>query len=291
MWVGTYNGLNRYDGYEFKIFRSSTGNPASFTNNRVTKLWEDLKGFIWLETYDGYYHFFNPETETFHSLPSYEGDVKNGAMKVFLQYSQDIILLGSSESGLYILKFDHLKNTYSVKNFINTQDGSIANNSIRFIHSDSLRNVWIGTEKGISFISKNEIETELPAFTDKLINYSFTSVCETSDEIWFGTGSSGIFICSKSSGSIRQINTGNTPELISDKITHLYCTGSGSILAGFRDNGLMIFTGSGSPWKAVKFHSDNLDKIYEDRYGQLWLTALELNDRLTLKVWRVNNMR
>ena len=41
MWVGTYNGLNRYDGYEFKIFRSSPGNPSSFTNNRVIKLWED----------------------------------------------------------------------------------------------------------------------------------------------------------------------------------------------------------------------------------------------------------
>ena len=283
MWVGTYNGLNRYDGYEFKIFRSSTGDPASFTNNRVTKLWEDHKGFIWLETYDGYYHFFNPETETFHSLPSYEGDVKNGAMKVFLQYSEDIILLGSSETGLYLLKFDQLKNTYSVKNFTDTQDGSIAYNNIRFIHSDSLRNVWIGTEKGLSLISKNAIGSELPAFNDKLINYSFTSVCETRDEIWFGTASSGIFIYSKSSGSTKQINTRNTPELKSDKITHLYCTSSGSILAGFRDNGLMIFSG-GNSWKAVKFHSDNLDKVYEDRYGQLWLTALEFGmTRLDLK--------
>jgi hypothetical protein len=102
MWVGTYNGLNRYDGYEFKIFRSSSGNPSSFTNNRVIKLWEDKRGFIWRETYDGYYHFFNPVTEVFHSIPLYEGsDVHNGAMKFFLQYSTDIIFLGSSESATF----------------------------------------------------------------------------------------------------------------------------------------------------------------------------------------------
>ena len=41
MWIGTMNGLNRYDGYEFKIYRSSSENGNNFTNNRVTRLWED----------------------------------------------------------------------------------------------------------------------------------------------------------------------------------------------------------------------------------------------------------
>ena len=116
MWIGTYNGLNRYDGYEFKIYRSSSLNGSNFTNNRVIKLWEDKRGFIWLETYDGYYHFFNPESEVFTSLPFYEGpEVKNGAMHCFLQYSDDIIFLGSSVSGLYYLKYDKAGNTYNSK--------------------------------------------------------------------------------------------------------------------------------------------------------------------------------
>ena len=34
MWIGTMNGLNRYDGFEFKIYRSSTENGNNFTNNR-----------------------------------------------------------------------------------------------------------------------------------------------------------------------------------------------------------------------------------------------------------------
>jgi ligand-binding sensor domain-containing protein len=116
MWIGTMNGLNRYDGFEFKIYRSSLENGNNFTNNRVIKLWEDRKGFIWLETYDGYYHFFNPESEVFTSLPYYEGnEIRNGAMQFFVQYSDDIIILGSDVSGLFYIKYDKDKNTYKVK--------------------------------------------------------------------------------------------------------------------------------------------------------------------------------
>jgi ligand-binding sensor domain-containing protein len=126
MWIGTFNGLNRYDGYEFKIFRSSPGNLSSFTNNRVIKLWEDKRNFIWLETYDGYYHFFNPVTEIFQSLPLIEGnEVHIGAMKVFLQYSDDIIFLGSSESGFYLLKYDYDGKTYLIKQFSAKDKNSI----------------------------------------------------------------------------------------------------------------------------------------------------------------------
>ena len=156
MWIGTWNGLNRYDGYEFKIFRSSPGNPSSFTNNRITKLWEDKQGFIWLETYDGYYHFFNPVTEIFHSIPLYKGsDIHNGAMKFFLQYSDDIIFLGSSESGLYLLKYDGQGKAYDVQQFTAEGDNSISDDRIKFLHRDSENNVWIGTQKGISLISGN----------------------------------------------------------------------------------------------------------------------------------------
>ncbi len=285
MWIGTMNGLNRYDGYEFKIFKSSSASPASFTNNRVIKLWEDRKGFIWLETYDGYYHFFNPETEVFSSLPSYEGtEVRNGAMTIFLQYSDDIILLGSSVSGLYLLEYDPSKNTYNIKQFTDQAKTSISNNRIRFIHSDSDRNIWIGTQKGINFISKDNVGKADPGFRYQFLNYSFTSVCETKEEIWFGTEEQGILAYNKSSGNSREISTHNTEGFKSDKITHLYLTKTGDIITGFKDKGIMIALNSGKKWKSIKFHSTNLNGIYEDRSNQAWLTAIEFGvTRLDLK--------
>ncbi len=202
MWIGTMNGLNRYDGYEFKIFRSSAENPVNFTNNRITRLWEDQRGFIWMETYDGFYHFFNSVNETFSSIPSYEGFTgKNEAMKIFLQYSSDILLLGSSVSGLFLLKYDSHDKTYIIRHFEETENNSIPNNRINFIYSDTYGNVWIGTRNGLSFIAKNSLISDNPLFINILQDAIFTSVCELSDKLFFGTNA-GILVYDKNSTAL-----------------------------------------------------------------------------------------
>jgi hypothetical protein len=199
MWVGTYNGLNRYDGYEFKIFRSSSGNPSSFTNNRVIKLWEDKRGFIWRETYDGYYHFFNPVTEVFHSIPLYEGsDVHNGAMKFFLQYSTDIIFLGSSESatfGLNLLeKKDIESGNYRFKVFLKNpaDDKSLIYNDVIHIFEDSKKRIWLGTFGGgiDLFEGYNGESASFRHYgSDAAISYGiiYGILEDRSGKIWFST--------------------------------------------------------------------------------------------------------
>jgi signal transduction histidine kinase/ligand-binding sensor domain-containing protein len=285
MWIGTWIGLNRYDGYEFKIFRSSPGSLSGFTNNRVIKLWEDKRNFIWLETYDGYYHFFNPVTEIFQSLPLYEGkEARSGAMKVFLQYSDDIIILGSSESGLYLLKYDESGKTYTIQQFNAKGKNSISSDRVKFIHKDSEKNVWIGTQKGLNFVRSDSVAISGPTINQMYLNLSFTSVCETQNEIWLGTEEDGIMVYKKLNGNTRMLSVSNAGELKSDRITQLYHTRTGGILAAFNDKGLMITIDSGKVWRNVNFHSKNLDKLYEDNHNQLWLTAIEFGvTRLDLK--------
>jgi len=276
MWIGTMNGLNRYDGFEFKIYRSSPENGNNFTNNRVIKLWEDRKGFIWLETYDGYYHFFNPESEVFTSLPYYEGtEIKNGAMQLFLQYSDDIILLGSSVSGLFYLRYDSEKNTYKVEHFTEHSEPPLTNPGIRFIHRDSNRNVWIGTRKGLNFITEKRLLSGNLVFSKQFENSSFTSICETQKYLWLGTENQGIIELDKKMQTSRNLNHKGGSGLLSDNISNLYITRNGIIIAGFKDNGVMATDSTGLFWKQIKFHSRNLGAIYEDKTGNIWLTAIE----------------
>ncbi|HYW95939.1 MAG TPA: two-component regulator propeller domain-containing protein, partial [Bacteroidales bacterium] len=47
LWFGTMNGLNRYDGYEFKIYKAVPGEKYSLSNNRITDIWEDSALFLW----------------------------------------------------------------------------------------------------------------------------------------------------------------------------------------------------------------------------------------------------
>ena len=66
MWFGTADGLNRYDGYDIKIFRNIVNDSTSLPNNYISTLIEDEDGNIWIGTKKGIV-LFNPYTEVFKS--------------------------------------------------------------------------------------------------------------------------------------------------------------------------------------------------------------------------------
>jgi signal transduction histidine kinase/ligand-binding sensor domain-containing protein/AraC-like DNA-binding protein len=276
MWIGTMNGLNRYDGYEFKIFRGQAENASIFTNNRVTSLWEDRKGFIWVETYDGYYHFFNPVSEIFSTVPHYEGEIaNNNKINCFLQYTDDIIILGSSKAGIFLLQYDTGKGTYSVSQYLDRGKYALSNNSIRFIHADKNHNIWIGTKKGINYLSGSDINKKRLNFQHQFVNSSFTAVCESENNIWFGTEEDGIIVFDRTSSTFSFINRKITAAIPSDKIAMLYHTKTGKNIVGLSGSGVMLADTYGKYWTSLPFHGKSPIGIYEDRFHQIWLTAME----------------
>ncbi len=69
MWFATKDGLNRYDGYSFKVFRHDAQDSSSLRDNHVLEVFEDHTGLIWLGTNSGV-DVFDPATEIFHHFPS-----------------------------------------------------------------------------------------------------------------------------------------------------------------------------------------------------------------------------
>ncbi len=67
MWMGTYDGLNRYDGYHFKIFRNGWGDEHSLVNNHITVLNGDKKNRIWVGTQKGISYYDYADSK-FHQL-------------------------------------------------------------------------------------------------------------------------------------------------------------------------------------------------------------------------------
>jgi len=65
VWAATGNGLNRYDGHEFVIYRNTPGDSTSLSNNDVNHLDQDGEGNIWMATEGGGVNKFDPRTETF----------------------------------------------------------------------------------------------------------------------------------------------------------------------------------------------------------------------------------
>lgn len=66
MWFATSYGLNRYDGYTFKVFTRNSKDPYSLSNNYVEDVQENIDGLLWVHAQRAGYAYYDPEKETFH---------------------------------------------------------------------------------------------------------------------------------------------------------------------------------------------------------------------------------
>jgi len=65
IWFGTDDGLNRYDGYEIKVYRNIPGDSSSLSDNVVWSLLEDHSGFMWIGTKGGKLNRYDPYLDKF----------------------------------------------------------------------------------------------------------------------------------------------------------------------------------------------------------------------------------
>ncbi len=68
LWFGTKDGLDRFDGYSFKVFRNDPSAPGSIGNNFIHSLYEDRNGILWAGTENGLYEY-DASSESFALLP------------------------------------------------------------------------------------------------------------------------------------------------------------------------------------------------------------------------------
>ena len=140
IWVGTQDGLNRYDGNNFKIYRKNDG--SGLLNDAVCALREDAQGNIWVGTTLGL-HIFNPATETFRHLPLHDayGKLIEGVVRD-IEFGPDgasyvaiadtcVVRVGKDGSSRQISLGEYSRNI-----------------SIRDLQTDGYGNLWIASYTG-----------------------------------------------------------------------------------------------------------------------------------------------
>ena len=162
MWFGTQDGLNRYDGYNFKVFKNDPVNPNSLTDNFIFSIYEDDSGTIYIGTQSGNLHEYDPKKESFTVVSSDSIELSKTVMSSVLAVYFDksnIKWIGglSQETGL---KMEN-KETGEVKTFVHDphNKSSLSNNKVYSILRDSKGSLWIGTFDGL-----NKLEEETGRF-------------------------------------------------------------------------------------------------------------------------------
>lgn len=139
LWFGTVNGLNKYDGYNFTIYKHNPFDDKTISNDYINAINEDNKGNLWIGTANGL-NKFNPLNEIFIQYRIEPDDNSGMGLNSIIDIvidEKDNLWLATYNSGLYY--FDHLKSDYK----------KIINNSaaIRSLFKDSKGNIWIGTTR------------------------------------------------------------------------------------------------------------------------------------------------
>ena len=161
LWIGTSDGLNRYDGYEFVVYKNDVWDSTSLSSPIVKQLVEDNNGNIWVGTPSGL-NFYQRKSDSFirytHN-PENKYSISNNDNIESIQIditNPKYIWVGTDGGGLNLLDIS-LQRFYVFK--LDTNNiSSLSGNKILSLYQDSFNDFWIGTsDAGLNKINLNSI--------------------------------------------------------------------------------------------------------------------------------------
>ena len=277
MWFGTWNGLNRYDGYKFKVFKHEAGNSSSLSGVYIYSLFKDRSGTLWVGT-DQSFDRFDPGTETFKHY-EFDKPGSNGLSTIVAHISQDRrgMLWLSTQNGLFRLD----PQTGALKNYRHnpTDPSTLGDNDIKSSGEDSSGRFWVATSQSL-----DEFDTN----TGKVKRRIKTG--ESGVGFWFHEDRKGVFwIIFGSFGRIATVDRttdeltiyafdwGDRPPRPNQAYAMLEDR-EGTMWFGTADAGLMKFDRENRRFISYSHSPDDNDTIgdsrvvalFEDREGNIW---------------------
>ncbi|MCX6581585.1 MAG: response regulator [Candidatus Aminicenantes bacterium] len=252
LWIGTQEGLVRFDGIHFEIYTRDT--VPQLKSNVIRALHEDRNGALWIGAPTGGLTRF--KDGEFTTYPAAENDALS-RIRAIAEDRWGNLWIGSFTGGLTCLSNGKFT-TYT------TQQG-LPDNQVRFIYQDENQDLWITTSAGIVKVLKPGIfRNDTPREVLPYLKTAGLYEADTGD-LWIGTGESGLF---KLKNGIA-VAYGTGAEVPSPPINTLYKDRNKNIWIGTDGGGLIRLKGG------VGLDCGSVYAITEDREGSLWVGTLD----------------
>ncbi|MCP4610030.1 MAG: response regulator, partial [Planctomycetes bacterium] len=286
MWFATQEGVNKYDGYQFTVYRNEPDNNKSLRHNYVRTILEDSGGNIWIGTNGGGLSKFDRKAEALTHYLNQEDNprsISNNYVYSIFEDDAGSMWIGT-DGGLN--KLDQKTGIFT--HYMHQADNpkSISQNEVRSIFEDSKGNLWIGTEGG----GLNRFDRIKQTFTSylnqpdnpmSLSNNTVRSIFEDSKgNLWIGTYGGGINRFDRKTEVFTQyLHQPDNPRSLSDNsVFSIYEDGGGTMWIGTKD-GLNKFDRDAGTFTIYKNQPDNpqslsdnsVYSIFEDVGGNLWI--------------------
>ena len=295
LWMGTDNGLARFDGFQFRSFLHYPTDPNSITSNVIRAISADKHHLLWIGTEGGGINVFDPKTEKFYK---YEGEKGTGTKitstkisTVFLDQSGNI-WIGTLGEGLFKLSGPNSDFTtvpdylarLKVKHF-NRENSSLKDDRIWTVYQGRSGQLYIGTMDGGGYQIDPDNSEFLPIrLGDPTQNIaSVKSFFEDDNKsLWIGTEEHGLWIGSPRANDFKFISLPKTSYNYGElnlNITSIRAVGSDQIWVGTLGSGLYILSTEGefihrfedNPSDPYSLKGNSVYTTFQDENQNIWL--------------------
>ncbi|WP_281337199.1 hybrid sensor histidine kinase/response regulator transcription factor [Flavobacterium eburneipallidum] len=235
IWLGTYNGLIRYDGNSFQNFEVVERGKLNLSSNRVSSFKFDKSGRIWTKSEREEVYYFDTKNLKFHyPLGSQSKEHSNVSFHNFKLVSSGRVWLFPENKNRLIA----LETNNTIRQIV-FDSKKLRGSKINDVFEDTTGTTWFLTDLGICKLKKGAVKPEYFFFNMTRLSgksYSFSTVIELNDELWFGGANGKISRYSKKASTFFDVQLG-----INSGIVKIKYVNGGKVLIVTKTEGICYY--------------------------------------------------
>ena len=216
VWFGTADGLARWDGYRFRIYRAIKDDPAALADSNIIALFAGKDGRLWVGTATRGLAWYDPDCDCFHPVAVAPG--MDSSIRIW-----DVASDGGSGlwvgSNVGLLHYDEQDGSLRPQDGLADKVSSQPNNWVRAVLVDRKKRLWVGNDAGLlRRDTANDAWTQIPMPTDGAPARVIRLFEDSAGNIWIGTSNQGAFLFIKNEGKAVRLAFDNDKENASESL-------------------------------------------------------------------------
>ena len=288
MWIGTSDGLNRYDGFNFVVYKNIPADSASLSDDLVRTIIEDHNKKLYIGTQNGLC-LYDRDKDRFVNYMLDKSSPLRGITCSVLKIAEDPLGNLWLATSVGLIYFDRIHNNIVQYTHDPHNPESLSDDNVETVLIDKKNRLWVATRKGLNlFLPETgtfKHITQAKNGADDLANTFFLDIAEDREgNLWFGS-TEGLYSLknnpeAKTTNFIHyQYNAQDEFSLSNNRVKSLYVDDMGNLWIGTENGGMNLFDRKNhrfwhyrkDDYDPKSLNNESIQAIYQDKLGNLWV--------------------
>jgi signal transduction histidine kinase/ligand-binding sensor domain-containing protein/DNA-binding response OmpR family regulator len=277
MWFGTRNGLNRYDGYNIKVYQHSNTDSLSISHNYVVSLLSDSHQNLWVGTDMGI-NKYNEKTDDFERITARPKGISNNMINCITEDKKGNVWIGTL-NGLNLLVNGALQ---KIKVFFKDE----IYRNIRTVKQDHEGNIWVGTSNGLLKMTIKNGAYQTIVFKNRgkpgdiSENYITGIIEDAQNKLWVSTQDNGLNLFNSATKTFKNFRHSDNQKnsLVNNTIRTMVLDDAAKLWIGTLDGISVMDTQNFNcvnlqydPENKKSLSQNSVHRLYKDQNGSIWV--------------------